>query len=44
MSSLQGSVLYKKPHSEQTDAETELSKQRTKNELLKIINVISKDL
>lgn len=38
MSSLQGSVRFKKPHSEQTEEERKISKQNTKSELIKILN------
>lgn len=37
MSSLNGSTLFKKPHSEYTDEEREISKQRTAEELHKIL-------
>jgi inosine/xanthosine triphosphate pyrophosphatase family protein len=37
MSSLEGSSLFKKPHSEQTEEEKEISKRRTAQELKKIL-------
>lgn len=38
LSSLQGSILFKKPHSEQTPKEREISKTNTIGELRKILN------
>ena len=38
LSSLQGSILFKKPHSEQTKEEREISKTRTTDEIKKILS------